>query len=39
MPIGLPLLGSPFDAATLLRTADAFQQASDHHTRKPPGMN
>ncbi len=36
LPIGLQLVGRPFDEATVLRTADAYQRATDWHTRRPP---
>jgi aspartyl-tRNA(Asn)/glutamyl-tRNA(Gln) amidotransferase subunit A len=39
LPIGLQLLGPPFGEATLLRAAHAFEQATDFHTRKPPGFS
>jgi aspartyl-tRNA(Asn)/glutamyl-tRNA(Gln) amidotransferase subunit A len=35
LPIGLQLLGRPFDEATLLRTAAAFERTTDHR-RTPP---
>ena len=35
MPIGLQLVGRPFDEATLLAAAHAYQQASDWHARTP----
>jgi aspartyl-tRNA(Asn)/glutamyl-tRNA(Gln) amidotransferase subunit A len=35
MPVGLQLLGRPFDETTLLRVGDAYQRASDWHTRRP----
>ncbi len=35
MPIGLQLVGRPFDEATLLAAAHAYQQASDWHARVP----
>jgi len=34
MPIGLQLVGKPFDEATILRAAHAFEQATEWHTRK-----
>ena len=35
LPVGLQLLGKPFDEATLLRAAYAYEQSTDWHTRKP----
>jgi aspartyl-tRNA(Asn)/glutamyl-tRNA(Gln) amidotransferase subunit A len=35
LPIGLQLIGKPFDETTLLRTAHAFEQATEWHKRKP----
>ena len=35
LPVGLQLLGRPFDEATLLRVGDAFQRVTDWHTRQP----
>jgi len=35
LPIGLQLIGKPFDEATLLRTAHAFEQATQWHKQKP----
>jgi aspartyl-tRNA(Asn)/glutamyl-tRNA(Gln) amidotransferase subunit A len=35
LPIGLQLVGRPFDEATVLRAADAFQRLTDFHTRRP----
>ncbi len=36
LPIGLQVIGKPFDEATVLRAAYAFEQNTDHHTRRPP---
>ncbi len=35
LPVGLQIAGKPFDEATVLRIADAFQQRSDWHLRRP----
>jgi aspartyl-tRNA(Asn)/glutamyl-tRNA(Gln) amidotransferase subunit A len=35
LPIGLQLIGKPFDEAMLLRVAHAYQSATDWHTRHP----
>jgi aspartyl-tRNA(Asn)/glutamyl-tRNA(Gln) amidotransferase subunit A len=35
MPVGLQLLGNYFSEAKLLNAAHQFQQATDHHLRKP----
>jgi aspartyl-tRNA(Asn)/glutamyl-tRNA(Gln) amidotransferase subunit A len=36
LPIGLQLIGRPFDEATVLKVAHAYEQATDWHLRKPP---
>ncbi len=36
LPIGMQIVGRPFDEATVLRVADAYQRATDWHTRRPP---
>jgi aspartyl-tRNA(Asn)/glutamyl-tRNA(Gln) amidotransferase subunit A len=36
MPVGLQLLGRPFDEATLLTLGAAYQRVTDHHRRLPP---
>lgn len=35
LPIGLQLMGPQWGEATILRAADAYQKATDWHTRKP----
>lgn len=35
LPIGLQIVGRPFDEATVLRAADAYQRVTDWHTRRP----
>jgi aspartyl-tRNA(Asn)/glutamyl-tRNA(Gln) amidotransferase subunit A len=35
LPIGMQILGKPFDEATLIRVAYAFEQSTDYHTKKP----
>jgi aspartyl-tRNA(Asn)/glutamyl-tRNA(Gln) amidotransferase subunit A len=35
LPLAFQLVGRPFDEATVLRVGDAYQQATDWHTRRP----
>jgi aspartyl-tRNA(Asn)/glutamyl-tRNA(Gln) amidotransferase subunit A len=35
LPIGLQILGKPFDEATILNAAHAYEQATPWHTRRP----
>ena len=37
MPVGLQLIGNYFGEARLLNAAHRFQQATDHHLRRPQG--
>ncbi|MBM4042841.1 MAG: Asp-tRNA(Asn)/Glu-tRNA(Gln) amidotransferase subunit GatA [Planctomycetes bacterium] len=36
LPIGLQLLGRPFDELGLLQLARAYERVTDHHQRRPP---
>ncbi|MDD4457479.1 MAG: Asp-tRNA(Asn)/Glu-tRNA(Gln) amidotransferase subunit GatA [Syntrophotalea acetylenica] len=36
LPIGMQLVGRPFDEATILKTAHAYEQATDWHRHKAP---
>ena len=36
MPIGLQIIGKPFDEATVLRVADAFERNTEWHLKYPP---
>jgi aspartyl-tRNA(Asn)/glutamyl-tRNA(Gln) amidotransferase subunit A len=36
LPIGMQVIGRPFDEATVLRVADAYQRVTDWHARRPP---
>lgn len=35
LPVGLQIMGKPFDEMTILNTAYTFEQHTDHHKRKP----
>ena len=36
LPIGMQVVGRPFDEATVLRIAHAYEQATEWHERRPP---
>jgi aspartyl-tRNA(Asn)/glutamyl-tRNA(Gln) amidotransferase subunit A len=36
LPVGLHIMGKPFDEATILRVAYAYEQATDWHKARPP---
>lgn len=38
MPIGLQIVGKPLDEATVLRTAHAYEQATEWHMQRPHGF-
>lgn len=35
LPIGLQIIGRPYDEATVFQVADAFEQATDWHKKRP----
>ena len=37
-PVGLQIVGNYFDETRMLAAAHAYQQATDWHTRVPPGF-
>jgi aspartyl-tRNA(Asn)/glutamyl-tRNA(Gln) amidotransferase subunit A len=39
LPVGLQLIGKPFDEGTILRVGDAFQRATDWHERRTEALN
>jgi len=36
LPVGMQLIGKPFDEGTLLKVAYSFEQNTDHHKQTPP---
>lgn len=35
LPVGLQIIGQPFDESTILRVAHAYEQQTDHHRQRP----
>jgi aspartyl-tRNA(Asn)/glutamyl-tRNA(Gln) amidotransferase subunit A len=38
LPTSLQLMGAAWSEATLIAIADAYQHATDWHTRRPPAL-
>jgi aspartyl-tRNA(Asn)/glutamyl-tRNA(Gln) amidotransferase subunit A len=38
LPVGLQVVGRPFEEALLVRVGHAYEQATDWHRRLPPGI-
>jgi aspartyl-tRNA(Asn)/glutamyl-tRNA(Gln) amidotransferase subunit A len=38
LPIGLQIVGRPFDEANVLAVGDAYQRLTDWHARRPPAL-
>jgi aspartyl-tRNA(Asn)/glutamyl-tRNA(Gln) amidotransferase subunit A len=36
LPLGLEIIGSPYDEATILAVAMAFQRETNWHKQRPP---
>jgi aspartyl-tRNA(Asn)/glutamyl-tRNA(Gln) amidotransferase subunit A len=36
LPMGLQIVGKPYDETTVFRVAHAYEQATEWHTRRPP---
>ncbi len=36
LPIGLQIVGRPFEEGTVLRAAHAYEEATEWHERRPP---
>jgi aspartyl-tRNA(Asn)/glutamyl-tRNA(Gln) amidotransferase subunit A len=38
LPVGLQLIGRPFEEATMLRAAHGYAALTDWHLRRPPAL-
>jgi len=38
LPLGLQIIGRPFDERTVLRVGHAYEGATGHHLERPPGL-